>query len=63
MTSYSLRKVNIRQYLTNKKEPAELISDVASANQDVQSGIIKETYLRKEILRKLASKVRRGGRA
>ena len=53
-------KVNIRQYLTNKREPAELITEIKPSDQNVKDTVIRETYLRKAIFRRLAIKVRRG---
>ncbi len=52
-------KVNAQQYLTNKKEPAELITEVKPSNQNVKDAVIKETYLRKAVFRRLAIKMRR----
>jgi hypothetical protein len=53
-------KVNIRQYLTNKKEPAEMISDVMPGNIDRQSGIIKDASSGRKAFRRLALTLRFG---
>jgi hypothetical protein len=53
-----LQKVNFRQYLTDKTEPAEESSGKTVTTLDVESGIIKDTHLRKRVLRKVALRLR-----
>jgi hypothetical protein len=52
------QKVNIRQYLPNKLEPAEAVSGKSTIELERQSGVIKDTQTRKNIIRNLASKLR-----
>lgn len=58
-----LPKVNFRKYLSNKKEPSETVSGLSSAAIDKRAGMIDETYSQKRILRRLAMRLRRGGKA
>lgn len=58
--SYLPSKVNFRKYLTNKREPAELSSEESTAMANVHSGIIDDTYPRKQVFRKIARRLRIG---
>ncbi|MCW2763747.1 MAG: hypothetical protein JWR85_3948 [Marmoricola sp.] len=51
-------KVQFKQYLTNRSEPAEAIADVIPPNANQQSNVIENTYQRKQIFRKIAAKLR-----
>lgn len=51
-------KVNFKQYLTNRHEPADLISDINLVHADSSSGIIENTYFQKKAFRHLASSLR-----
>jgi hypothetical protein len=53
-------KVHFKQYLTNRREPAEAIADVIPLDTTQQSNVIENTYQRKQIFRKLAAKLRFG---
>jgi hypothetical protein len=53
-------KVNIRQYLTNKREPVETISDITPANIDHRSGIVKDASPGRKAFRRLALTLRFG---
>ena len=53
-------KVNIRQYLANKREPAETITDITPVNLDQESGIIKDASPGRKALRRLAMTLRFG---
>jgi len=52
------QKVNFRQYLADESEPAEETSGKTRAALDAESGIIKDIYLRKRVLRKIARQLR-----
>ena len=53
-------KVNIRQFLTNKKEPAEKISDITSSATDSRSGIVKDASFERKAFRRRALSLRFG---
>jgi|GEM_PF-6399392 len=53
-------KVNIRQFLTNKKEPAEMISDITSSADDNRSGIVKDASSERKVFRRRALSLRFG---
>ena len=53
-------KVDNRQYLTNKREPAETISDITPGDIDSQSGIIKHATPGRQAFRRLALTLRFG---
>ena len=53
-----LQKVNFRQYLSSKNEPADKITGVSTTKLEDQPRIIEETYLRKKIFRNLATSLR-----
>jgi cell fate regulator YaaT (PSP1 superfamily) len=57
-TGFIISKVNIRQYLTNRREPVEMISDIIPADQ--QSGVIQDASRGRESFRRLASSLRIG---
>jgi hypothetical protein len=53
-------EVNIRQYLTNKREPVETISDITPADIDQQSGMVKDASPGRKTFRRLALTLRLG---
>jgi hypothetical protein len=53
-------KVNIRQYMTNKREPAIDSMHGNLGKLSKQSDVIQDAYPRKQLFRKIAFKIRLG---